>query len=126
MKNNILILTAILICASVGMGKLDKTKTNEVGKSSSDAINPTIITNLDNVLMNPDQFTGYITVEGKVAMVDSAKSMFGLGCDDGCLILPVKCSGEIPQKDSEVTVFGELKKIEGEGYIFESQKVEVK
>lgn len=110
----------------MGMTKINKTNTNKAGASGGDVINPKIITNVDSVLMNPAQFAGYITVEGKVAMVDSSKSMFGLGCEDGCLILPVKCSGEIPPKDSEVSVSGELKKVEGKGYIFESQKVKVK
>ena len=120
MKNTILIVTAILVFTSLGMARLDKTEVK------GDATNTKIITNVDNVLMNPAQYMGYITVEGKVAKVDSSKSMFSLGCDDGCLLLPVKCSGDIPQMNSEVTVSGELKKIEGEGYIFESKEVIVK
>ena len=67
-----------------------------------------------------------MTVEGKVDTVDESNSTFGLGCGDGCLILPVKYSGKIPKRNNNVTVYGEVKKIDGKGYVFESKKVVVK
>ena len=41
-------------------------------------------------------------------------------------MLPVKYSGKLPEKNSNVTVYGEVIKIEGKGYVFESKKVIVK
>ncbi len=126
MKKNIVLTITTLIVIFIGVS-LSKRNVESISLASDKSdIKPEIITSVDSILMNPSQFTGYIAVEGKVAMVDKPNLMFGLGCSDGCLILPVKCSGDIPDKDSDVLVFGEIKKDKGGGYIFESKKVEIK
>lgn len=123
----ILLITGILVIAFVGINTFFQTQVVTTQNPDKDLTQwPSIITNVDSILANPSHFTGYMGVEGKVVMVDEANSMFGLGCSDGCLILPVTCKGKIPGKDSEVIAYGEVKKMEGEGYIFESEKVTIK
>jgi len=127
MKNkNILILTVVLSTFLLGMSPLKRSEDNVSIEPSIDVVESITIVSADSVLMNPSQYKGLIAVEGKVATVDESNSTFGLGCDDGCLVLPVKCSEKLPEKNSSVTVYGEVKKIEGKGYVFESKKVVVK
>ena len=127
MKNRyVLVITAILIFVLVEIGVFKLSQSSIADETGNNVAEPIIIRSADDILRNPSKFTGYVAVAGKVAMVDKSNSMFGLGCSDGCLILPVKYSGEIPEKNSDVTVYGEVKKVDGKGYIFEGEKVAVK
>ena len=127
MKNKyVLIVIVVLSALLVGMSALKRSGNNTPNDSSNDVIKPVTVTSADNILKNPSQYKGLIAVEGKVVMVDESNSTFGLGCRDRCLILPVKYRGKLPKKNNNVTVYGEVKKIEGKGYIFESNKVIVK
>ena len=127
MKNRyVLIIAAILIFVLVGTGVFKFSGSSVADEPGNDVAELTPIKSADDILRNPSKFTGHVAVAGKVAMVDKSNSMFGLGCSDGCLILPVKYSGEIPEKNSDVTVYGEVKKVDGKGYIFEGEKVTVK
>lgn len=125
-KRYFVIITAILIFVLAGVGVFKLSRSSVANESGNDVAELTTIRSADDILRNPSKFTGYVAVAGKVAMVDESNSMFGLGCSDGCLILPVKYSGEIPEKNSDVTVYGEVKKVDGKGYIFEGEKVTVK
>ena len=78
------------------------------------------IVSIDEVIRHPEKFNYPIAVVGIVTEIDKLKSIFYLGCEDVCIVLPVKYKGEMPEVGSNVTIRGEVKKAEGEKYIFKA------
>ncbi|MCM8796992.1 MAG: hypothetical protein NC923_03835 [Candidatus Omnitrophica bacterium] len=82
------------------------------------------IVGVDEIVSNPLQFRGFIGVVGEVIKVNAAKGMFLLGCQDTCIIMPVRYKGQMPKLGDRITVFGEIKQ-EKEKYIFEATEVKL-
>lgn len=78
---------------------------------------------VDDVAAQPEKFTGALTVAGKVEKVDAARSMFALGCEDACLMLPVRFAGALPAGGSSVVVRGRIERGEDGRYVLAAQEV---
>ena len=92
---------------------------------SETAANLPKIVGLDKVARYPDRFKDYIGVSGRVVKVDASKGLFIMGCEDACILMPVKYKGQMPNPRREITVYGKIKKHEEGKYIFEAQEVKV-
>lgn len=115
-----MILTAFLTIAMLGFsgaGRADWQK----GQAS-----PAKIVTVDEVATHPERFQGPIGVLGRVVRVDESKSLFGLGCEDACILMPIRYKGRLSKLGSQVTAYGEVKKTEGGRYVFEAQQVTVR
>ncbi len=84
------------------------------------------IVDVDWIAKNPENFEGYIGVEGKVIKVDEDNTTFALGCEDECLMMPVRYDGEMPNPGSQVVVYGEVKGAEDGKYVFEGKDVKLR
>lgn len=84
------------------------------------------VVNVDDVVNNPEKFAGLIGVEGTVTKVDETNSAFTLGCEDACIVMPVKFSGRPPKEGANVIAYGEVKKTEQAKYIFVAQEIKAK
>ncbi len=99
----------------------------KIGESNMPA-NATIpkLIDVDEIAKHPENFKGQIGVSGKVIKVDASKKSFALGCDDACVIVPVRYNGQSPDMGSEVVVYGEIKETEQGKYVLDGQRFEVK
>ena len=84
------------------------------------------VVNVDAVVSAPDRYKGFFGVEGTVIKIDEAKSIFLLGCEDTCIIMPVEYKGQMPEVKSKIIVYGEINKQEDGRYIFEAKEVKTK
>lgn len=82
------------------------------------------IVGVDKIVSNPLEFKGFIGVAGEVIKIDLSKGTFLLGCEDTCIIMPVRYKGQMPKLGSRITVFGEIKQ-EKEKYIFEATQIKL-
>ncbi len=90
------------------------------GGQSVDDIGKPIMT-VAEVISRPDDFIGSpIIVHGTVVETYPLKLLFTMGCS--CKNIPVKYAGALPDKGSEVSVYGSVKKADG-GYVFEAEKI---
>ena len=102
---------------------------NHAEKSNlqSENNNPSIkVINVEEVVRAPEQYRDFLGVEGTVIKVDESKSIFLLGCADACIFMPVKYKDQMPKVESEVIVYGEIKKQEDGRYIFQGKEVKTK
>lgn len=83
------------------------------------------IVGVDEIVSKPLQFKGFIGVVGEVIKVGASKGMFLLGCEDACVMMPVRYKGQMPKLGSSITVFGEVKKQENGKYIFEAEEFKI-
>jgi hypothetical protein len=96
-------------------------------KSGTQTIgNKAKVVNVDDVVSNPEEFGGVIGVEGTVTKVDEANSAFSLGCEDACILMPVKFDGRPPKEGTNVIAYGEVKKTGQAKYIFVAQEIKPK
>jgi cytochrome c-type biogenesis protein CcmE len=84
------------------------------------------VVDVDDVANNPEKFVGLIGIEGSVTSVDEEKSIFGLGCEDACVLVPVAYRGALPKEGTNVIAYGEVKKTNGDKYIFVAKEIAVK
>jgi hypothetical protein len=84
------------------------------------------IINLDQMVRAPNQYQGFLGVEGIVIETIKSKGIFLLGCRDACVFMPVKYTGQMPKLYSNIIVYGKLDKREEDKYIFQGEKVEMK
>lgn len=109
------ILPFIILLAALAFGTSCKSKKSE-----------TRILNVDEVVEAPEKYTGSMAVSGTVVSLDKPSSTFGLGCEDACVMLPVKCPGQLPDSGKSVVVYGKVKKVDADRYIFAANRVTVK
>lgn len=89
--------------------------------------NPSIkIIAVDEIVKAPDQYRGFVGVKGRVIKIDESKSIFLLGCEDACIFMPVKHTGQMPELKSEIIIYGEIKKQEDGRYVFQGKEVKTK
>jgi hypothetical protein len=92
---------------------------NRGGQSVDDTGKP--IMTVEEVISKPDDFVGSpIIIHGTVVETYPLKQLFTMGCS--CKNIPVKSTGVLPAKGSEVSVYGSVKKTDG-GYVFEAEKI---
>lgn len=120
---------AILVITGVFLIKQktdSKGTTNEIIKET---VNPpkqeklesskdTKVYDVEDVVQKPEQYTGKIGVSGKVIKNDSKKMMLTLGCEDACILMPVRYSAEnkFSGSDKNITAIGEIKQENGKYY----------
>lgn len=80
----------------------------------------------DEVISAPEKYKGTLAVSGTVIKIDESKNTFLLGCEDACLSLPVEYQGPVPEVNSNVIVYGEIKRQENGKYIFLGKEVKKK
>lgn len=78
------------------------------------------------MVKDPNSYIGFLGVEGTVLKIDESNSIFLVGCQDACIFMPVKYSGQMPDLKSEIIVFGEIIKQENGRYIFQGKEVKAK
>jgi hypothetical protein len=83
------------------------------------------IVSVDDVAESPEKFAGTIAVTGRVTEV-KADGVFTLGCEDACVVVPVKFAGQLPPVGRDVVVHGQIKQGAEGRYLFDAQKVEQK
>ena len=87
---------------------------------------------VDDVMKNPDNYPGAITIVGVVARTDSERQMVSLidaaefdACREvGCaeLLLPVRWRGTMPESARRVTASGRIVRLDG-GLIFDATEL---
>lgn len=78
---------------------------------------------VDDVVARPERFDGTIVVVGEVAKVNADGEMFALGCEDACVVLPVRSAGALPAAGSTVVVRGHIERATDGRYVFVAQEV---
>ena len=73
----------------------------------------------------PGRYKGFLEVAGLVTGIGKAGDVFFLGCEDGCMFVPVKYSGNMPAPGSRLIVYGEMKQ-QGDKYVFEGKEIRVR
>ena len=78
---------------------------------------------VDEFVRQPELYKGVIAVSGTVKKSLSSKSFFALGCEDACILMPVKYDKPLPKTGTKVTAIGILKKDENGKYVFNAASV---
>jgi len=127
MKKQIIIGTIVvtLVLAMIGIYfvKNISEKTTSQQKNNNQAIK---IVDVDVVVSAPDRYKGFLGVEGRVIKIDEAKSIFLLGCEDACIIMPVEYKDQMPEPKSEIIVYGEIREQEDGRYVFQGKEVKTR
>ncbi|MEK7397265.1 MAG: hypothetical protein AAB116_10070 [Candidatus Poribacteria bacterium] len=119
-----IIMIVVLVILVAGIYILKITAGNKPNMSANATVSKLI--SVDEVAIHPENFKGQIGVSGKVINVDTSNKSFALGCDDACIMVPVRYNGQSPNLGSQVVVYGEIKETEQGKYVLDGQKVEVK
>lgn len=122
-KKSLAVIGVAVLLAGVGLGLELLTSKDYEKKGSQTTANATSVVDVDAVLEHPERFIGSIGVGGSVTHLDEEKSMFTLGCEDACLVMPVKFNGRLPEQGTDVIAYGEIQKTEGGRYIFVAREV---
>lgn len=112
-----LILAAFIVVFPAGTGK-DQTE------SSGEPVDSPMTSEVEDVVKNPGNYKGSINVIGSVIDSDTTNSVFLLGCEDACLVMPVRYAGDLPPVKSRVTVFGEIIRDNGK-YLFQAGSLKI-
>ncbi|MFA5431601.1 MAG: hypothetical protein WC319_01810 [Candidatus Paceibacterota bacterium] len=95
-------------------------------KTNSNTNSETIkILKIDDVIENPENFKGTISVSGIVFNPDKSKNYFEIGCEDACVYLPVQYQGDLPQTKKEIILTGTLIK-DADKYYFKAENIKEK
>lgn len=116
----------ILVLAAGLVIYLAKVNDNRAGSPITSA-NSSRVMEVEEVVTHPERFKGSLGVTGTVVKIDKpVKETFILGCEDGCIMMPVKYKGQLPEAGKEIVVYGEIKKDGNGKYIFEAKEIELK
>lgn len=127
MEKRLLVVVSIaLVLLGAGWGVHVLTSKSSEKSGTQVTSNKVKVVNVDEVVSNPEKFAGVIGVEGTVMKVDETNSTFTLGCEDACILMPVKFDGRSPKEGANVIAFGEVKKTEQARYIFVAQEIKAK
>ena len=125
-KKSLIVVGIAIVLVGAGYGlHLFTTKTAE-NKNAQVELGKAKIVNVDAVVGDPEKFPGIIGVEGLVTKSDETGSTFALGCEDVCILMPVKFAGQWPKEGTNVIAYGEIKKTEEAKYIFVAQEITAK
>ncbi len=78
---------------------------------------------VDQIVDNPEKYSGVIYVKGNVKEVSNSKKFFTLGCEDACVNLPVYYNGELPKLESNIVASGEVKKDADGKFYFNAREI---
>ncbi len=120
----IIAIALILIGGGWGVHWLTS-RSSEKSETEAKASKARII-DVDEVMNSPEKFEGFIGVKGTIAKIDEKNLAFTLGCEDACIEMPVKFSGQPPKEGTNVIAYGEVKKTEQEKYVFIAQEIKAK
>lgn len=84
------------------------------------------IVSVDEVVNAPDQYKGFIGIEGTVTSVSQPDNLFLLGCADSCISMPVRYNAQMPELKSQVTIYGEIQKEPNGKYFFLAKEIKTK
>lgn len=99
----------------------DSSSISEMSASTSGKV-----LDVDEIVRHPNRFDGPIGVTGKVVKVDEPETLFALGCEDACVVMPVRYRGRMPELGSNIVAYGEIKEEEEGKYIFEAEDIEAR
>ena len=125
-KKSLAVISIALILIGVGWGVHLLTSNLSEKSGTQTTGNKAKVVNVDDVVSNPEKFDGVIGVEGTVTKVDETNSAFTLGCEDACILMPVKFDGRPPKEGANIIAYGEVKKTEQAKYIFVAQEIKAK
>ncbi|MCL4511165.1 MAG: hypothetical protein M1470_08865 [Bacteroidetes bacterium] len=117
---------AAIVLIGVGFGAYLLASKSSEHRSTVEGLRKTTLIAVDQVVSGPEKFTGLIGVNGSVSSVDESKSMFTLGCEDACVLMPVKFDGQLPEQGTNVVAYGKVEKNEQGKYIFVAQELKTK
>ena len=66
------------------------------------------IVEVDKVARDPENYKGYIGIEGDVLKVYETDKKFLLSCGDSCVWLPVQFDGNLPKEKAKIIAYGEI------------------
>ncbi len=121
-KKSLAIIFIAVVLIGAGWGVHFLTSKSSEDSTTQTPNSKTQIVNVDDVVNDPEKYIGVIGVEGTIAKVDETNSVFTLGCEDVCILMPVKFNGLVPKEGTNVIAYGEVKKIEDK-YIFVAQEI---
>lgn len=108
------------ISLSIHCSKDHSDKSGAIMKDNSES---TRTVHVEKVILSPEQYKGYLKVNGIIIKIEESQDIFLLGCEDACVSMPVKYSGEMPEVKSDIVVYGEIKKQEDGRYLFQADEV---
>jgi hypothetical protein len=117
---------AAIVLIGVGFGAYLLASKSSQHRTTVKGFGKTTLVAVDQVVSDPEKFTGLIGVNGSVSSVDESRSMFTLGCEDACVLMPVKFDGEPPKVGTNVVAYGNVEKNEQGKYIFVAQELKTK
>lgn len=98
---------------------------NKVSSRETTSLSVKVI-NVDEIVSNPGRYKGFLGIEGIVTKINKSKKIFLLGCEDVCIIMPVRYKGKLPKLKSKIIVYGEIKKQKDGKYFFDGKEVKIK
>ena len=76
------------------------------------------IIDVDLVAENPQNFKDNISVSGTIKEISDDGSYLMLGCEDACVLMPVRYDGEKPAPGEKVIIQGKIETDENAKYVF--------
>ncbi len=122
-KKSWVIVSIALVLLGAGWGAHLLSSKSPGNPGAQTTANKPKVVEVDEVVSSPEKFDGVIGVEGTVTKVDEPNSAFTLGCEDACIVMPVKFKGQLPKEGTNVIAFGEVKKTEQDKYVFVAQEL---
>ena len=117
---------AAIVLIGVGFGAYLLASKSPQHRIAVEGFGKTTLVAVDQVVNDPEKFTGLIGVNGSVSSVDESKSMFTLGCEDACVLMPVRFDGQLPKVGTDVTAFGKIQKNEQGKFLFVAKELATK
>ena len=117
---------AAIVLIGVGFGAYLLASKSSQHLTTVEDFGKTALVAVDQVVNDPEKFTGLIGVNGSVSSVDESKSMFTLGCEDACIPMPVKFDGQLPKEGTNVIAYGEVTKTKKGKYVFVAREIKTK
>ena len=117
---------AAIVLIGVGFGAYLLASKSSQHRTTVKGFGKTTLVAVDQVVSDPEKFTGLIGVNGSVSSVDESKSMFTLGCEDACVLMPVRFDGQLPKVGTDVTAFGKIQKNEQGKFLFVAKELATK
>jgi cytochrome c-type biogenesis protein CcmE len=102
-----------IIAVSIFMADKEKPVTNQ-------------IIDVDIVAENPQNFKEKISISGTIKEISDDGSHLMLGCEDACVLMPVRYDGDAPSPGENVIVQGKVQTDENAKYVFVATKIEKK
>lgn len=125
-KKSLGVIAIALVLIGAGWGVHWLTSNRSEKSEAAAAPNKAKVVDVDDVVNNPEKFEGFIGVKGTIAKVDEKNFSLTLGCEDACIEMPVKFTGQSPKEGTNVIAYGEVKKTEQAKYVFLAQEIQAR